>query len=60
MSEEKIHFTAMAGPPLFGVLLGSGCRLGLTYLVEEGAIGPSPNFPPPRMMLGGYSPTTAQ
>ena len=53
IQEDKIYFVQMAGPPLFAVLLAKRTRApGVGFLVEEGAIAPSPDFPLPPMMLG--------
>ncbi len=53
IEEDKLYFVQMAGPPLMAMLLAK--RTGkpdVGYVVEEGAVAPSPRFPLPRMMLG--------
>jgi glutaconate CoA-transferase subunit B len=53
IEEDKLYFVQMAGAPLMAVLLAKYMRTpGLGYVVEEGAVAPSPSFPLPRMMLG--------
>ena len=53
IEEDKLYFVQMAGPPLFAILLAKRMRTPeVGFLVEEGAIAPSPSFPLPRMMLG--------
>jgi glutaconate CoA-transferase subunit B len=53
IEEDKLYFVQMAGPPLFAVLLAKRTHApGVGFLVEEGAIAPSPDFPLPPMMLG--------
>lgn len=53
IEEDKLYFAQMAGPPLMAVLLSKRLRTpGVGYVVEEGAIAPSPTFPLQRMMLG--------
>lgn len=53
IQEDKLYFVQMAGPPLFAALLAKRTHApNVGYLVEEGAITPSPSFPLPRMMLG--------
>ncbi|MDI6857132.1 MAG: CoA-transferase [Dehalococcoidia bacterium] len=53
IEEDKLYFVQMAGPPLFAALLAKRTHApNVGYLVEEGAITPSPSFPLPRMMLG--------
>ena len=51
--DDKLYFVQMAGAPLMAVLLAK--RMGtpeVAYVVEEGAVAPSPTFPLGRMMLG--------
>ncbi len=53
IEEDKLYFVQMAGPPLMAILLAKRVRTpGVGYVVEEGAVAPSPSFPLPRMMLG--------
>lgn len=53
IEEDKLYFVQMAGAPLMAVLLAKYMRTpGVGYVVEEGAVAPSPSFPLPRMMLG--------
>ena len=43
IEEDKLYFVQMSGPPLFAVLLAKRMRIpDVGYLVEEGAIAPSP------------------
>lgn len=56
IEEDKLYFVQMAGAPLMAVLLAKYMRTpGVAYVVEEGAVAPSPSFPLPRMMLGASS-----
>ena len=53
VEEDKLYFTQMAGPPLMAVLMAKRMRTpNVGYVVEEGAVAPSPTFPLWRMMLG--------
>ncbi len=53
IEEDKLYFVQMAGAPLMAILLAKYMRTpGVGYVVEEGAVGPDPSFPLPRMMLG--------
>ena len=53
IEEDKLYFVQMAGAPLMAILLAKHTRVpAVGYVVEEGAIAPSPSFPLPRMMLG--------
>lgn len=53
IEEDKLYFVQMAGAPLMAVLLAKHTRSPeVGYVVEEGAVAPSPSFPLPRMMLG--------
>ncbi len=53
IEEDKLYFVQMAGAPLMAVLLAKYMRTPeVGYVVEEGAVTPSPSFPLPRMMLG--------
>ena len=53
IEEDKLYFVQMAGPPLMAVLLAKRMRApDVGYVVEEGAVAPSPTFPLWRMMLG--------
>ncbi|MGQ9572084.1 MAG: CoA-transferase subunit beta [Dehalococcoidia bacterium] len=53
IEEDKLYFVQMAGAPLMAILLAKYMRTpGVGYVVEEGAVAPSPSFPLPRMMLG--------
>ncbi len=53
VEEDKLYFVQMAGPPLMAVLLAKRMRTpNVGYVVEEGAVTPSPTFPLARMMLG--------
>lgn len=53
IEEDKLYFVQMAGAPLMAVLLAKYMSApGVGYVVEEGAVAPSPSFPLPRMMLG--------
>jgi len=57
IEEDKLYFAQMAGSPLFAVLLAKRTHApNVTFLVEEGAIGPAPSFPLARMMLSVSSP----
>ena len=53
VEEDKLYFAQMAGAPLMAILLAKHSRTpNVGYVVEEGAVAPSPTFPLPRMMLG--------
>ncbi len=53
IEEDKLYFVQMAGAPLMAVLLAKYMSApALGYVVEEGAVAPSPSFPLPRMMEG--------
>src|SRR3989337_1709018 len=53
IEEDKLYFVQMAGAPLMALLLAKRTRApSVGYVVEEGAVAPSPTFPLPRMMLG--------
>ncbi|MGB6836844.1 MAG: CoA-transferase [Dehalococcoidia bacterium] len=53
IEEDKLYFVQMAGPPLMAVLLAKRMRTpDVGYVVEEGAVAPSPTFPLWRMMFG--------
>jgi glutaconate CoA-transferase subunit B len=53
IEEDKLYFAQMAGAPLMAILLAKHSRTpNVGYVVEEGAVAPSPTFPLPRMMLG--------
>jgi glutaconate CoA-transferase subunit B len=53
IEEDKLYFVQMAGPPLMAVLMAKRMRTpDVGYVVEEGAVAPSPTFPLWRMMLG--------
>ena len=53
IEEDKLYFAQMAGAPLMAILLAKHSRTpNVGYVVEEGAVAPSPSFPLPRMMLG--------
>jgi glutaconate CoA-transferase subunit B len=53
VEEDKLYFVQMAGPPLMAVLMAKRMRApNVGYVVEEGAVAPSPTFPLWRMMLG--------
>jgi acyl CoA:acetate/3-ketoacid CoA transferase beta subunit len=53
IEEEQLYFVQMAGAPLMAVLLAKYTRTpDVGYVVEEGAVAPSPSFPLPRMMVG--------
>ena len=53
IEEDKLYFAQMAGAPLMAILLAKHSRTpSVGYVVEEGAVAPSPSFPLPRMMLG--------
>ena len=53
IEEDKLYFVQMAGAPLMALLLAKRTRTpSVGYVVEEGAVAPSPSFPLPRMMLG--------
>ena len=53
IEEDKLYFVQMAGPPLMAVLMAKRMRTpNVGYVVEEGAVTPSPTFPLWRMMLG--------
>ncbi|MDO8612596.1 MAG: CoA-transferase [Dehalococcoidia bacterium] len=53
IEEDKLYFAQMAGAPLMAILLAKHSRTpNVGYVVEEGAVTPSPTFPLPRMMLG--------
>jgi len=53
VEEDKLYFVQMAGAPLMAILTAKRMRTpGVGYVVEEGAVAPSPTFPLGRMMLG--------
>ncbi|HLB26519.1 MAG TPA: hypothetical protein VJN32_02630, partial [Dehalococcoidia bacterium] len=48
VEEDKLYFAQMAGAPLMAILLAKHSRTpNVGYVVEEGAVAPSPTFPLP-------------
>jgi glutaconate CoA-transferase, subunit B len=53
VQEDKLYFVQMSGPPLMAILMAKRMRTpNIGYVVEEGAVAPSPTFPLWRMMVG--------
>ncbi len=52
LEEDKLHFVAIAGPPLVAVLLARRLRAPrLAYVVEDGTIAPAVAFPAPPFLI---------